>query len=386
MTSPSPKPASPSTLRRVLLPVVYVVGLLLIAELFYRFFWSDPPMTEVVYGNHPVFHHVPNAFLKSGLGEFDFRGRRYDVEKPEGRLRIAFIGDSFTYGFTDHDQTIPFHLDRKLRDAYPDADIEVLNFGFVSFSPIIETVVYRHLIEPLKPDVVIMLYDTFDPQDDVLYAKSATFDDTGMAISVAGEEFLKVGIRRSALVRFIQFAWEVIKNDWHYLPLEQRFESRVSYLAEPERFPEVIDYSFSTIERLARLVERNNSRFLLYHYPPPHVLQDISEFRNWLGTWGIGPDWQQPESSPFAPLVDAFCLERTITCYNFAPKVREMEESLKPHGSMLKIYNNRDGHFTGWANARFARFIFDTLKNEKLLPDPPAPADGPETEKGTISP
>jgi hypothetical protein len=369
----APTAAAASTKKKIIIGLVYVVGLLVLAELFYRFFWVDPPMTEVVRGNHPIFHHVPKAFVHSDFGEYDFRGNKYSVDKPAGRLRIAFIGDSFTYGFTPHDQTIPYHLKQKLSIAYPGRDIEVLNFGFVSYSPIIESVVYRRLVAPLKPDLVIMLYDTFDPQDDVLYAKSATFDENGMPTAVAGEAFLQTGLRKSALVRFLQFAWEVVKNDWHYLPEEQRFESRLNYLADPTRYQGVLDFSFATIDRLAKTIEASGSRFVLFQYPPPHVLQDLSEFRQWLLGWGVGLDWKQPDKSPFTPLVLDFCKRNDLRCFDFGPGVRAMENSLKPKGSMLKIYNNKDGHFTGWANDKFADFILQSLVTSEIIPTPQQP-------------
>ncbi len=349
-------------IRRLLKGFVYVIGALLVAELFYRFFWKDPPMTEVVRGNHPIFHHVPSHFLNGNLGHTDYRERPYRVEKEPGVLRIAFIGDSFTYSFTSPDQTIPQHLRNLIAKERPDLKVEILNFGFVSYSPLIEEVVYRRLIRPLKPDIVIQLVDTFDPQDDVLYAKMATFDDDGAPIAVAGEEFLRTGWRRSSLVRFVQVAIDVVKNDWNYLPFEQRFKARIQYLTAPDEFRWVLDYHFSVVDRLAKLIENDGAQFRLFQYPPPHMMRDLKEFRDFMAGWGVGRRFKPPERSRFADMMMAFCKEKKHACFDFGPEVRRMEEELGQKGSRLEIYNNRDGHFTGKANQRFARFIFDRLQ------------------------
>lgn len=355
------KPKNNSISVRILKGLAYLAAMLIIAELFYRFFWQEPPMTEVVYGNHPIYHHVPKAFLKNGIGSFDYRGRAYEVNKKPGRIRVAFLGDSFTYGFTPGNQTIPHHLHQMIKSRFPDQDVEVLNFGFVSYSPIIEEVVYRRQVAKLKPDYVIQIYDTFDPQDDILYSKSATFDEDGVPLKIAGEEFLKTGIRSSALVRFFQFAYEVVKNSWHYLPEHQRFESRIHFLTDSQSLAHLIDYSFQTLARLCRQVEKDGARFMLFQYPPPHLLRDLREFQNFLALWGVTPDWQRPVESPFTPLVLDFCSKNQMHCHDFGPRVRKMEDELGPEGSRLKIYNNEDGHFTGLANREFADFILEKL-------------------------
>jgi len=377
MPSVIQKNKSGSFWRKALIAVLYIVGSLVVAELFYRNFWQEPPKTEVVYGNHPVFHHVPKSFLVGGLGEYDMRGTRYSLDKEPGTQRLVFLGDSFTYGFTLPEQTVPYHLESLLKSRFPGMKFEVLNFGFVSYSPLIEEVVYRELVSPLKPDLVILLYDTFDPQDDVLYAKSATFDDRGVPLAVAGEDFLKVGLRRSALVRFVETSIEIIRNGWNLLPVEQRFESRIKYLTEPQTFQWVIDDSFKIVGRLGGQVQADGARFLLFQYPPPHLLQDLSEFKEFLAGWGVDhAHWIPPKSSAFAPMVLNFCAQAKLSCYDFGPKVRQMEEDLGPKGSRQDIYNNRDGHFTGKANAVFARFILEKLQ-ETGFPTSPNPAPAP---------
>ena len=237
-----------------------------------------------------------------------------------------------------------------------------------SLSPIIEEVVYKRLVAPLKPDVVIQLYDTFDPQDDVLYSKTASYDADGSASSVAGEAFTHTGLRLSAIVRFAQFAAGIWRNDWNQFAYDQRFSSRVIYVREPSRFQHVINYSFSIIKRLAGRVERDGAHFMLFQYPPPHLLQDRREFVNYFAVWGLPLSWKAPRESPFAQQVLAFCAANQLKCFDFGPKVREIEDALPAGASRLPLYNNVDGHFTGAVNRVFAHFILEQFLAQGFAP------------------
>lgn len=380
-----PQPAAPAKAkaslgRRLLRWGLVLFAYLALCELFFQLFFSDPPLSEVVYGNHPIYHHVPKAFLEGGFGEYDFRRVKYENAPRPDTLRVAFIGDSFTYGFCPPNETIPFYFQRFLKERFPNQRIEVLNFGFVSYSPIIEEVVYKRLVAPLKPDYVILLYDTFDPQDDVLYTKSATFAEDGSADSVAGEQFFHTGLRRFATVRFAEFASTVIENDWDYFPFEQRFAARVIYVREPSRFQNVVNYSFSILKRLAARVERDGSRFMLFQYPPPHLLADRHEFTKYFAAWGLPVSWVPPRESPFTKQVLAFCRANGLRCFDFGPQVRAIEDALPPGASRLGIYNNEDGHFTGAVNKVFARFILDSFVAQGFGAKPQAevtPASAP---------
>ncbi|RJO66722.1 MAG: SGNH/GDSL hydrolase family protein [Myxococcales bacterium] len=351
--------------KRVLHLFVWVAIALVACEIFYRFAWTEPPKTELIADNHPVFHHVPPAFLKGGLGEYDFRGAKYGEKKKPGAVRVVFMGDSFTYGFTASDQTIPAHFKRLAITEFPDRSIEVLNFGYKSYAPLLHAVVYRRLVKQLDADYVLMLYDTFDSQEDSLYARLATFDQNGDPVAVVGEHFQNTGLKHSALVRFLLFATEVVRNHWGYLPYELRIANRLTYLSNPDRFAAQVNYSFQTVERLADKITEDGSRFVLYHYPPVFMLRDTHEFAGYFATiWGLYAPWQAPGKSPFGQKLLAFCAETELDCHDFTPEVLTMEEELGAGGSRLAIYNNEDAHFTGDANARFARFILDTLKEE----------------------
>lgn len=95
----------------------------------------------------PVAHDV------NALG---FRGTPVEARSPE-TLRIAMIGDSFTFGLgVGADDTIAVSLEKLLR-AKLQRNVEVLNFGVPGLN--VEEVVaqYEHFARRWSPDVVLYL-------------------------------------------------------------------------------------------------------------------------------------------------------------------------------------------------------------------------------------
>lgn len=362
----------PASKRRILILVMaYVVAGFFLAELFYRVFWNEPSRTYIVEGNDPVYHHIPKAFEKGGLGTFDFRGRKVTVEKNPGVKRVVFIGDSFTYGFTSYDQTIPYHFDRLSKGQHGETPIEVLNFGFVSYSPIIQEIQYKRLIQRLKPDLVVHLLDTYDPVDDVIYKSVATFDDKGEATAVLGDLYFNTGFRRSKFLRFLEYSLTMIRRDWHYIPAEQTLLNRSRYQKDPTILQYALDFSFSIVKRLADRIQQNGSQYVLFQYPWPFHLRDTHEYTSYMEEWGVpNGEWTTPEEHAFGKIVMAFCKEEGLSCFDFAPEVRRMEMELGS-ASRTRIYNSKDQHFTGFANEQFARFILRKLEQTGFFPSAP---------------
>jgi lysophospholipase L1-like esterase len=107
-------------------------------------------------------------------GEFNsdsLRGTSESSEfKPDG-MNIVILGDSFTFGagLDKADQAFPSVIGRMLREAHPELDVHVANFGWISSSPLIS---YRRLVDigdKYKPKIVLMCVDMTDFDDDIKY-------------------------------------------------------------------------------------------------------------------------------------------------------------------------------------------------------------------------
>lgn len=82
--------------------------------------------------------YKPNAVLDKTVGNeryvvkinsHGFRTKEFRKEKPENVYRIVAIGGSTTVQGRTNDSTYPAILERKLKEKFPNLNIEVLNFG-----------------------------------------------------------------------------------------------------------------------------------------------------------------------------------------------------------------------------------------------------------------
>lgn len=87
------------------------------------------------------------------LNLYGFRGPDFPIEKPPGKTRIVFLGDSFVEGFgAGEDETLPRDFERLAGDG-----VEVLNLGIGGADLASAAHLARDAIPLLKPDVVILV-------------------------------------------------------------------------------------------------------------------------------------------------------------------------------------------------------------------------------------
>lgn len=92
------------------------------------------------------------------------RGPAVERAKPAGVVRIAAVGDSFTFGHgVADDATFPSHLQALLDAEVGPGRFEVLNFGVSGYSSRDEAVVVRHKVLAFEPDLILVGYVLNDP-------------------------------------------------------------------------------------------------------------------------------------------------------------------------------------------------------------------------------
>jgi lysophospholipase L1-like esterase len=108
------------------------------------------------------------------------REREIPIEKPASVVRIAALGDSYTFGFgVPGRRAYPRVLESLLNDgAQGEARFEVLNFGVGGYSTRDEAIVLRHRALAWKPDLVILGYALNDPEDEPFQPLHAYFRPT----------------------------------------------------------------------------------------------------------------------------------------------------------------------------------------------------------------
>ncbi|HEX8776454.1 MAG TPA: GDSL-type esterase/lipase family protein [Pyrinomonadaceae bacterium] len=145
--------------RRLLISVsVFILALLfsvaadrVVGALLYRDVAGEglvfPPLTE--------FRLQSAEFdCEVNINALGFRDREFG-QKPEGRIRILAVGDSFTYGWgVEANQSWPKVLEARLRQL--GHDVEVANLGKPGASPAGYAAIMGKAMPVLKPDLVIV--------------------------------------------------------------------------------------------------------------------------------------------------------------------------------------------------------------------------------------
>lgn len=110
----------------------------------------------------------PSGRIEYSINEFGFRGPAPSVRKPTGVLRIACLGDSFTFGEgVRYEDTWPVVLSRRLNESGGlDAQrVETLNVGVQGYGLLDCLMWYGVRIEKFDPDVVILAFFMNDLMD-----------------------------------------------------------------------------------------------------------------------------------------------------------------------------------------------------------------------------
>ena len=108
---------------------------------------------------------IPNSHRRHiRVNSYGFRGKEYSQEVPAEVNRIAFLGDSETFGAAlNEDETISGCLEERLNETVSGEKFEVLNFGFPGYNTLQELRVLKTKAIKLNPSTVIVYYVLNDP-------------------------------------------------------------------------------------------------------------------------------------------------------------------------------------------------------------------------------
>jgi lysophospholipase L1-like esterase len=102
-----------------------------------------------------AFRH--NPVWRIALNEDGFRSTLIAAGKRAAVLRIACIGDSWTFGMNvNQDQTYPARLETLLKQQRPASEVEVMNFGVLGYSSFQGLELLKRRVLDLHPDVLVI--------------------------------------------------------------------------------------------------------------------------------------------------------------------------------------------------------------------------------------
>lgn len=120
-------------------------------------FVYDPPDGRP----YPTYRFLPNAHYPSGLvtNALGYRGPEVPVEKPSGRVRIAFVGASTTAGAHGDPFSYPEYVARWLtrwsEARHLPITFDVINAGREGITSTSIAAIVRQELVPLEPDFVV---------------------------------------------------------------------------------------------------------------------------------------------------------------------------------------------------------------------------------------
>jgi lysophospholipase L1-like esterase len=121
--------------------------------------WSDADRIAVLHRFSPW---LPAAFRTNpvwriALNDDGFRSPPIRKDKGPGVLRIACIGDSWTFGMNvNQDATYPGRLEALLKQQRPAASLEVMNFGVLGYSSFQGLQLLKSRVLDWHPDVLVI--------------------------------------------------------------------------------------------------------------------------------------------------------------------------------------------------------------------------------------
>ena len=113
----------------------------------------------------PTPGHEVGTIRVNSLG---FRSPELEVPKPDGRVRIAFLGGSTTFcaEASTQQMTWPNLVVEGLRARAPELEIDFVNAGAAGYSTRESLLNLEHRVAPLQPDVIVIYHGTNDLTQD----------------------------------------------------------------------------------------------------------------------------------------------------------------------------------------------------------------------------
>ena len=299
---------------------------------------------------------------------FGLRSPEVAVPKPAGRFRILLLGDSFTFGFQAAQHVI---FARKLEEllrgrGYP--AVEVVNAGVLSYCPLLEYLQYKHHLQALEPDLVVLNFDMSDVQDHLEYARDLVSSADGVPLFVKEPSLGQPG----PLLGLLSFDW-VAK---HLAALRRRSEAAaaaVPFARDEDRYlwaldngPEMdaeVQQSLAPIASLSTLLRHHAIPLILATYPQPwQVSADATPLPPIRDQYGIGQNTVHLNDRAFRKL-NAFAVANGLPFLNATDAFRQ-------HPEPATLFMESDFHFTPAGHSLYAQVLADRLAAQMAVAPP----------------
>lgn len=264
---------------------------------------------------HPIYHHVnpksymftvhnPNAEFGGHNVSYNEFGHRYNPiknETKESKTQWLFIGDSFTASTaTVYEDSYVGIIERNNQDK------EVLNYGTISYSPVIYYLLIKYEILSWDnyPALICIQLHSGDIRDDEYYLKHASFYDDGELIGVDGgisNWFIQL-LRKSyfnRLIRRLQLTIQFFMRD----NSDENMSIVGGYFEEMPRLKNTVSEIY--LIKIAKLLKDANIKLILTAIPSKYQCVK-KDFKGTVSFSDQVKNWSKENDIEFVDATEAF--------------------------------------------------------------------------------
>ncbi len=129
--------------------------------------YVNAPSREItfIYDGNPRGYFGEKNEIVHQTNSSGFRGEEFERAKEEGVYRIAFLGDSFTFGEgVKFEDTYPEVTESLLSGKYPDKKFESYNFGVGGYNTSQELFLLKNVVLGMNVDALVVGYTLGDAE------------------------------------------------------------------------------------------------------------------------------------------------------------------------------------------------------------------------------
>lgn len=358
-----------------------------------RFFYPQEcvvPYTDLIEGiNAPRpavegRHSLPGVFdVKVSFSRQRFRGQEEFSRQPApGALRLAFLGDSFTFGFGANDEeTYPAQLrlilQRELSKSgqFRFSKIEILNAGFPGTGTGEQALWYQRWVKEFHPQIVILNVHFTDVEND-LQVPVFALQGNGEVSPRPAEELPKIGsihrvfreamnaipvysflaqhshlfvLLRNAATRLAGITSSIAGGDFSVAPYVSPYPGGGFYRKG-------LPLTAGEIVWLNGQVKSEGGKLVVVFVPNKEIVYALNRRPASEGV--------RRRTEAILVMLEEVCRREAIPLLDPTPLLRSSANSA---GRQL-YYSGRDEHLNPFGNRTFAQSVATLLTARKLLP------------------
>ena len=244
------------------------------APSFQQIFLQDPRMGHRLKPGARTVYSTVEFSTQLSINAQGVRDDRDLGPKRPGQTRIVVLGDSLVNSVqVSAGETFMAQLERELIAADPSRDWQVINAGVQGYGPVHEWLFYRHVVDALEPDLVLIV--AFVANDATDAYDRAGWIDNGPPASDTGEALVTWArrlARSSMVVQTARLRWDQLRPDTAGPGAERPL---VAYLASPPvEVTRGLEVTRDAFGRIAAMAAKRGARTAIVLMPARFQVDD----------------------------------------------------------------------------------------------------------------